>query len=120
MPLRFPFLTRIIVVPPSGTNANKRPRESFGMTNSGELIPPPDRAATVPAGTTVAERIAAWFDLVDATDEIYLATLRSRGLSEAEVMAAYRENYARWVEEHDQRAFAMLAVLNPRKIDHGG
>ncbi len=61
-----------------------------------------------------------WFDLVDATDEIYLATLRSRGLSEAEVLVAYRENYARWVEEHDRRGLQMLANFNRSGINHGG
>lgn len=89
------------------------------MQDPGRLIPPEDLAPRLPAESTVAERIAAWIDLVDATDEIYLATLRARGLSEAEVKEAYRENYARWAEEHDRRNHRILTVLDRARAANG-
>jgi hypothetical protein len=86
---------------------------------SGNLIPPPDLAAGPPANTTPEQRIAMWFDLVDATDEVQLALLRARYSSEAEVMAAYRESYAQWAAEHDRRNLHMLEEFNRRCPPHG-
>ena len=61
-----------------------------------------------------------WFDLVDATDEIFLATLRGRGLSSIDVEAAYRDCYARQVAEHDRTVRQMLQRLNRQRMNHGG
>jgi hypothetical protein len=55
-----------------------------------------------------------WFDLVEATDEILLAALRSRYGSPEEVEAAYRQVYARQVEEHDKKVYRMLSELDRR------
>jgi|SRR5579863_2921929 len=83
------------------------------------LIPPPELAPGPPAGATREQCVKKWFDLVEATDEIYLAALRSRCKSEAEVEAAYRESYARWVEEHDRKNLHMLTQFNRRFHQHG-
>lgn len=85
----------------------------------GELIPPPELAPGPPVGASREQCIEMWFDLVEATDQIYLAALRSRYKTEAEVEAAYRENYARWVEEHDRTVFRMFTALNRRQQSHG-
>jgi hypothetical protein len=65
-----------------------------------------------------------WFDLVEATDEILLAALRSRYGSDEEVEAAYREIYARQVEEHDKKVQHMLSEFDRRDRNrsdrHGG
>jgi hypothetical protein len=83
------------------------------------LIPPPELAPSVPSSASREECVAAWFDLVEATDEILLANLRSRGLSEAEVLAEYRRDYARWTEEHDRKVRHMLTQRHPGS-QHGG
>jgi len=85
----------------------------------GRLIPPPELAPGPPEGATREQCIAMWFDLVEATDQIFLATLRSRYKTEAEVEAAYRENYARWAEEHDRTVVRMFTELN-RRLHHDG
>jgi hypothetical protein len=89
------------------------------MTEPNQLIPPPELSPSVPATASREECIGAWFDLVDATDEILLANLRSRGLSEAEVLAEYRRDYARWVEEHDHKVRHMLTPRHSER-QHGG
>ena len=85
-----------------------RPRES------GSLIPPPELAPGPPAGATREQCVAMWFDLVAATDEILLAALRSRYDSPAEVAAAYRQIYARQVEEHDKKMLHMMREFDRR------
>jgi hypothetical protein len=46
--------------------------------------------------------------------------LRTRYHTEAEVLAAYREAYARRVLEHDRTAERMISKLNYRSNSHGG
>lgn len=95
-------------------------RSTPGNPVSGNLVPAPDLAPGPPAGATREQRIAMWFDLVDATDEIQLAMLRARYQSEAEVLAAYREAYARRVAEHDRTVGRMISKLNYQSPSHGG
>ncbi len=85
----------------------------------GQLIPPPELAPGPPAGATREQCVAMWVDLVNATDEIFLAALRSRFKTEGEVLAAYRQNYARWVEEHDRTALHLLTEFDRRLNHHG-
>jgi hypothetical protein len=84
------------------------------------LIPAPDLAPAPPAGVTREQRIAMWFDLVDATDEIQLAMLRARYHTEAEVLAAYRVAYANRVAEHDRTVRHMMTEFDRRCHAHGG
>jgi hypothetical protein len=55
-----------------------------------------------------------WVDLVEATDEILLAALRSRYKTPEEVAAAYRQIYAYWVEEHDKKVLHMMNEFDRR------
>jgi hypothetical protein len=84
------------------------------MDDTGRLIPRPEMAPSVPESASREECIALWFDLIDATDEIFLANLRGQGLSPAEVEVAYRECYARQVEEHDRTVRHMMIEFNRR------
>ena len=96
------------------------PASTSRTTGFGQLIPPPELAPGPPAGATREQCIEMWFDLVDATDQIFLAALRSRYQSEAEVDAAYRECYARSVAEHDRTVYHMLTEMSRRLRHHGG
>ena len=78
------------------------------MHETGRLVAPEDPSPSIPRGASREECVAAWFDLLDATDEILFARLRSQGLSEAEIQSVYRSIYARWVEEHDRNVQQML------------
>jgi hypothetical protein len=77
-------------------------------------------APSVPESASREECIAMWLDLIDATDEIFLANLRGQGLSPAEVEAEYRACYARQVEEHDRTVRHMLTEFDRRWNKHGG
>lgn len=85
-----------------------------GSRDSGPLIPPLEQAPGPPAGATREQCVAMWLDLVEATDEILLAALRSRYGSPEEVKAAYRRIYARQVEEHDKKMLHMMREFDRR------
>ena len=61
-----------------------------------------------------------WFDLIDATDAIFLANLRGQGLSPAKVEAEYRACYARQVEEQDRTVRHMLTEFDRRWTNMAG
>ena len=83
------------------------------MHETGRLVAPKELSPSIPRGASREECVAAWFDLLDATDEILFARLRGRGLSEAEIQSVYRDIYARWVEEHDRKVQQMLSRGTP-------
>jgi hypothetical protein len=91
---------------------------------SWQLIPSPELAPGPPPGATREQCVAMWFDLVEATDEILLAALQSRYKSQAEAEAAYRQIYARQVEEHDKKVHHMMSEFDRRSRNrpdnHGG
>ena len=60
-----------------------------------------------------------WFDLVDATDEILLANLRSRAQSRRGGRGVPRV-LRRQVAEHDRTVRHMLLELDRRRKNHGG
>ncbi len=90
------------------------------MDDTGQQNASGDRKPPVPAGVPSAECVELWFDLVDATDEILLANLRSSGRTPEEVLDAYRECYARWVEEHDRKVRNMMIGFGRSEARHGG
>jgi hypothetical protein len=71
------------------------------------------------APVTHEQSIAAWIDLVEATDQILLAALRTRHATEAEVEAAYRACHQRQIEEHDRGVREMLIQFDRRWCQHG-
>src|SRR5438132_14334693 len=88
--------------------------QASASRTGGQLIPPPELAPGPPAGATREQCVVLWFDLVEATDEILLAALRSRYGSPEEVEAAYRQIYARQVEEHDKKVHHMMSEFYRR------
>ena len=78
------------------------------LHETGRLIPSEELSPSIPRGASREECVAAWFDLLGATDEILFARLRSQGLSESEIQSVYCGIYARWVEEHDRKVQQML------------
>lgn len=96
-----------------------QPPVDKSSNRSGRLIPHVDESSVSRAGADRTQCIAAWFDLVEATDQILLAALRSRHKSEAEVEAAYRRCHERQTEEHDRKVQQMLLNFNRRQEQHG-
>src|SRR5262245_47577465 len=85
----------------------------------GRLIPPPDATPSVPRGATREQCVMAWFDLVEATDRILMAALRSRHGTPAQAEAAYKACHDRLNDEHDQKVREMLLQFERRRGRHG-
>lgn len=84
------------------------------------LIGRADELSAPRASGDCTQRLAAWFDLVDATDQLLLATFRSRYRTESEVQAAYRRFHEQQNAEHDRKLQEIQLNYNRRwKIDGG-
>jgi hypothetical protein len=73
----------------------------------------------MPDSSTPAQRVAAWVDLMNATEQFVLAGLRRDVGKDGDLVAAYRDWYARQMEEHDQTVAHMLTELRRREKHHG-
>jgi hypothetical protein len=67
----------------------------------------------------LAKRIELWGELVDESEALVLAGLRAKIGPDGDLQAAYREWYARRMEEHDRAQYAMLANLSRRSASRG-
>ncbi|MEX2171784.1 MAG: hypothetical protein WD851_20865 [Pirellulales bacterium] len=85
-----------------------------------QLIPPPELAPPSVKHLPLAKRIELWSELVDESEALLLAGLRAKIGPDGDLQAAYREWYARHMEEHDHAQHAMLANLSRRGTRHGG
>jgi hypothetical protein len=93
------------------------------MSNSkykNQLIPPPELAPSMPDDSTPAQRVAAWVDLMNASEQFVLAGLRRDVGKEGDLSTAYRAWYARQMEEHDQTVAHMLTELRRREKRNAG
>ena len=79
-----------------------------------QLLPPAELAPAIPADATPQECIAAWADLVYACDQFLLAGLRREIGPDGDLRAAYRQWYARHMEEHDRAMLHMAREFNRR------
>jgi len=75
---------------------------------SGQLIPPAELAPPSLENLNVQQRIAAWLDLLDTTDELLLAGIRRTAKTEDEVRAAYRAWYEDYLAEHERTQLRMM------------
>ena len=69
---------------------------------AGQLIPLPEQDAPVRSGRTPEERIAHWVDVTNAAEAFFLAGLRRRAMTDAELQKAYRQSYEEQMREHDE------------------
>jgi hypothetical protein len=84
-----------------------------------QLIPPPDLAPPSVKHLPLAKRIELWANLVDSCEAFLLAGLRSRIGAEGDLQAAYRDWYARSMEEHDRAQIQFLENLSRREAGSG-
>ncbi|MCY2963821.1 MAG: hypothetical protein NT069_09280 [Planctomycetota bacterium] len=74
----------------------------------------------------VRQRVEAWLDLMESTDQLYIAALRSRCDSEEEVWRQYKAAWDYANREHEKTLERMLINLGdgggvcPRVDDDGG
>jgi hypothetical protein len=80
-----------------------------------QLIPPPDLAPPSVKHLPLEKRIELWANLVDSCEALLLSGLRSRIGPEGDLPAAYREWYARSMEDHDRAQIEFLTNLSRRE-----
>lgn len=74
---------------------------------AGQLIPPPDRAPSLPVGTTWGERLALWCDLMNTGERFLLAGLQQRVGPTGDVRAAYLDWQRHQMDQKDRNIVRM-------------
>lgn len=85
-----------------------------------ELIPPPDLAPPSVKHLPIEKRFELWFELLDENEALLISGLKAKVGPHGDWKAAYRDWYARHVEEHDQMLAAFATNLTRREAGHGG
>jgi len=90
-----------------------------GFGNSPRLIPPPELAPPSVKHLPLEKRIELWAELVDENDALVRAGLRAKIGPDGDLEAAYRDWYARHMEEHERGLIAFAENLTRREAAHG-
>jgi hypothetical protein len=80
-----------------------------------QLIPPPELAPPSVKHLPLAKRIELWAQLVDDSEALLLSGLRSRIGPDGDLQAAYRDWYARRMDEHERAQIQFLENLSRRE-----
>lgn len=83
-----------------------------GESKKLQLIPPPELAPPSVKHLPLAKRIKIWAQLVDEADALVRAGLRAKIGPEGDLEQAYREWYARQMEEHERDLYARAERLH--------
>lgn len=83
------------------------------------LIPTPEMAPPSVRHLPLEKRIQLWAELVDEGDALVRSGLRARIGPSGDLQAAYREWYARHMEEHDRYLIRLAENLTRRERGHG-
>jgi hypothetical protein len=86
---------------------------------SNQLIPPPELAPPSVKHLPLEKRIELWSNLVNACEAFLLAGMRSRLGPGGDVQAAYREWYARRMDDHEKAQTTFLENLSRREAGGG-
>jgi hypothetical protein len=84
-----------------------------------QLIPPPSMEPTIPDSLTPDQCLAAWADLMDASEALVLAGLQREVGPGGDIREAYRRWYAEQMEEHDRWMRRLAENLYERGVRHG-
>ena len=76
-----------------------------------QLIPHPDLAPPSVKHLPVAKQIELWADLLDGCEALLLAGLRGRIGPSGDLQAAYRDWYARHMNDHEKAQIQFLENL---------
>jgi hypothetical protein len=77
-----------------------------GESKGQQLIPPPELAPPSVKHLPLAKRIEIWAHLVDETDALVRAGLRAKFGPEGDLEQAYRDWYARRMDQHERELYA--------------
>jgi hypothetical protein len=86
---------------------------------SNQLIPPPELAPSSVKHLPLEKRIELWSNLVDACEAFLLSELRRRIGPEGDLQAAYRQWYARQMDDRDRAQIQFLENLSRREAACG-
>jgi hypothetical protein len=84
-----------------------------------QLIPPPELAPPSVKHLPLAKRIELWEDSVNENEVFLRAGLRAKLGRDSDLDAAYRQWYARRMDEHDRMQAALAANLSRREAGNG-
>ena len=84
-----------------------------------QLIPPPDLAPPSVKHLSLEKRIELCADLVDSCEAFLLAGLRSRVGPDGNLQAAYRQWYARCLEDRERAQVQFLENLSRLEAANG-
>jgi hypothetical protein len=82
---------------------------------SQQLIPSPEMAPPSVKHLPLEKRIELWAELVDEGEALVKSGLRAKIGPSGDLQEAYREWYARHMEEHDRGIIRMLQNLTARE-----
>jgi hypothetical protein len=85
-----------------------------------QLIPPPELAPPSALGLPMEQRIEVWAQMADEGEQFLLSGLRRRVGPNGDVDEAYRQWYARRMQDHDKLMERFLAELHRREAGHAG
>ena len=85
-----------------------------------QLIPPPDLAPPSVKHLPLSKRMTLWEELVDESEAFLIAGLRAKVGPDGDWKAAYRQWYARHMEDHERTQIGLLENLSRREARHGG
>ena len=88
-------------------------------TMASEVIPPVGMDLSIPDHLTADQRVAAWADLMDASEELLLAGQARQIGPDGDLREAYRRWYVRQMEDHDQAMRDLANNLYRRGVRHG-
>jgi hypothetical protein len=88
-------------------------------SNGSQLIPPPEIAPPSIKHLPLNKRIELWAELVDESEALVKSSLRAKIGPHGDLQAAYREWYARHMEEHDRYQIALAENLTRRERGYG-
>ena len=83
------------------------------------LVPPPDLAPPSVKRLPLKTRIELWAELVDGCEAFLFAGLRARIGPAGDIHAAYRDWYARKMEDHERTQIRFLEQLSRREAASG-
>jgi hypothetical protein len=80
-----------------------------------QLIPPPELAPSTSAELSMTQRVAAWFELMQFSEQFLLAGIRHRIGPDRDLREGVREWYRAEMEQHDRKLTHMLQQLARRE-----
>lgn len=84
-----------------------------------QLVPSPEVAPPSVRHLPLSKRIQLWAELVDMADALVKSSLRAKIGPDGNLNAAYREWYARHMEEHDRYQVQLAQNLTQRERGYG-